>query len=334
MLVALLVGLFTLVAAPPPAEAPVERVAFGSCLRENRPAPIWEAVNAYDPDVFVFLGDNIYADTDDRRIFDEKYAMLGEMPGFKRLRDSARILAIWDDHDFGKNDAGSEWHLKDMAKAAMLDFFGSPTDNPDRRARTGNYDAVIYGPPGRRVQFILLDTRYFRSPLKTDPEAERRTYVGNDDPGATVLGEEQWAWLRGQLEEEADVRVICTSIQLLADEHRFEKWANFPQEREKLMELLKPIPDAIILSGDRHSGEFSVYSYEDGRVLVEVTASALNQGRRTTEEANRFRNGPMVTRSNFGTLTFDWNNGRVVAELRGVDGRAFHALVLDMAENQ
>ncbi len=331
MLSLLLAALLSLV-APPPAEAPVERVAFGSCLRENRPAPVWEQVNAYRPDTFVWLGDNIYGDTDDMQTMADKYAKLGAMPGYGRLRDSARILYIWDDHDYGKNDAGREWLLKDAAKKVMLDFFGEPADSP-RRQRDGNYDSVTLGPDGRRVQFVLLDTRSFRSPLERDPDADRKTYVGDTSPEATILGEAQWAWLEEVLTEPAEVRVICTSIQLLADGHRFEKWANFPRERERLLDLLKDVPDAIVLSGDRHSGEMSLYAYADSRVLPEITASALNQNRGAQDEPNRYRAGPLVTDANFGTLTIDWNEHLAIVELRdALTGEPVHSITMRMAD--
>ena len=332
MLTPFLPLLSLLLLAPPPADAPVERVAFGSCLRETRPAPILDAVNDYRPDVFVFLGDNVYADTDDAAEMEAAYARLGDMPVFQRLRDAARLLYVWDDHDYGQNDAGRDWHFKEEAERIMLDFFGEPADSP-RRAREGNYDAVTLGPPGRRVQFVLLDTRFFRSDLETDPDAAKKTYVADDSPEATVLGEEQWRWLDATLAEPAEVRVICTSIQLLADEHRFEKWANFPRDRERLMNVVADLDNAIVLSGDRHSGEMSLYAYEDGRVLVEVTASALNQPRGALPggEPNRFRVGPLVTDPNFGTMTIDWATGFVVVALRGEDGEIVHELPLMMA---
>ena len=98
-----------------------------------------------------------------------KYAKLAAMPGFKALRESVPILATWDDHDLGVNDGGSDYPKKVESQKIFLDFFGDPEDSP-RRKQPGVYDAKVFGPEGKRVQVIMLDTRYFRSsPLKKKP---------------------------------------------------------------------------------------------------------------------------------------------------------------------
>ena len=147
------------------AEKPVEAIAFGSCLKQTRPQPIWESVRASKPDVFVLLGDNIYGDTRDMEKLKSRWATFGAFPEFKKLRSDCRLLAIWDDHDYGENDAGREFPQKAESQQIFLDFLGEPKDS-ERRKTPGIYDSVTIGPKGKRVQFILLDTRYFRSPLK------------------------------------------------------------------------------------------------------------------------------------------------------------------------
>jgi len=69
------------------------RIAFGSCARQDKPQPIWDAVLASEPDLFVFLGDNIYGDTRDPTVLRAKYAQLAAQPGFKRLRERVPVLA-------------------------------------------------------------------------------------------------------------------------------------------------------------------------------------------------------------------------------------------------
>ena len=107
------------------------------------------------------------------------------------------MLSTWDDHDYGQNDAGGDFPYKDEAKALFLEFWQVPEDDP-RHARAGVYCARIFGPEGRRVQVILLDTRSFRSPLRpTDqPGAPgKEEYLPDPDPAKTMLGRAQWAWL-------------------------------------------------------------------------------------------------------------------------------------------
>ena len=177
-------------------EKPLARIAFGSCAEQHRPQPIWHSVAAARPELFLFLGDNIYADTEDMDAFWAKYQLLGAQPGYQKLKATCPILATWDDHDLGANDAGGEYPKKREAQKLFLDFFDVPADSP-RRRQEGVYHAQIFGPAGKRVQVILLDTRYFRSRLKTgfvpgEPgEGHRGKYAPNDDPQATVLGPEQ-----------------------------------------------------------------------------------------------------------------------------------------------
>ncbi len=65
---------------------------------------------------------------------------------------------------------------------------------------------------GMRVQVILLDMRWFRSPLKiTDqrgaPGKER--YLPDPDPTKTMLGETQWAWLADELRKPPNCACWC-----------------------------------------------------------------------------------------------------------------------------
>ena len=95
-------------------DAPIQKIAFGSCASQNFPQVVWDAINEVHPDLFIFLGDNIYADTTDMDVMRKCYEKLGAIPGFKKLRESnTRILATWDDHDMGANDAGAEYPKKD-----------------------------------------------------------------------------------------------------------------------------------------------------------------------------------------------------------------------------
>jgi len=297
----------------------VSRIALGSCLQQRRPAPALVAMAALRPDVVLLLGDNVYADTDDPRRMREAYAELAANPDYRQLVAAAPILAVWDDHDYGANDAGAEWAMKHAAKRILLDFFDESPDSP-RWQRDGIYDARILGPAGRRVQIVLLDTRWFRSPLRREGQA----YVPVRDPKATILGAAQWAWLETQLRVPAEVRIVVSSIQVLPEEHRFEKWANIPAERERLLEVLRSA-DAratIIVSGDRHRGELSALASADGgQPLYELTASSLNAAI-SGSEPNRLRVGPLVTEANFGTIDFAWDAAppEVVLRLHDMHG--------------
>jgi len=296
-------------------------VAFGSCLDQSRPHPILGDVVAVQPDLVVMLGDNIYADAGSESDLERAYAGLGESPGFQRMSAAAPILAVWDDHDYGRNDVGKEFELKEASKRIMLDFFAEPPDS-QRRRRPGNYDAVVVGPAGQRVQLLLLDTRWFRDPLRAGGSSRR--YVPHEESGPTVLGEAQWTWLEAQLRVPADLRFLVTSIQLEVDEHPFESWGLFPAERKRMFELIASTQagGVVVVSGDRHRGELScAFDPAIGYPLLELTASALNRPNYNLEE-NRFRRpgSPLVGDENFGVVKIDWSSRTLTVALHGIGG--------------
>lgn len=300
----------------------VTTIGFGSCLRQNRPQPIWATINNDRPDLFLFLGDNIYGDSENMGILRAKYQTLLEAPGFRELREASTCLATWDDHDFGLNDAGVEFAAKRDSQVQFHNFWGLPASSP-LREREGVYSAHTFGPAGQRVQVLLLDTRYFRSPLVTGDPSPFGRYLPTTDPTSTLLGAAQWAWLEGELKKPADVRVIASSIQVLADGHRFEKWGNFPHERTRLINLLGTATGTVIVvSGDRHSGEFSTTKLPDGRDLYDLTSSALNQGSGTgnpNAEPNPLRTGDRINVPHYGLITIDWAARSAEFQLKDAD---------------
>ena len=179
---------FLLMVSIPAAQQPIETIGFGSCLKQTRPQPIWESVLEKRPDVFILLGDNIYGDTQDMKKLKGKWNDFSSISGFNKLRQNCRLLGVWDDHDYGENDAGIEFPKKAESQKIFLDFLHEPKDS-ERRKTPGTYDSVIIGPPGKRIQFILLDTRYFRTPLKRPDKREngKGPYVPNESKEAKIL---------------------------------------------------------------------------------------------------------------------------------------------------
>lgn len=305
--------------------ASVSTVAFGSCADEDKDQPIWDAVNAIEPDVFVFLGDNVYADTADEAKIRASYGKLAAKPGYAKLRQSkTAILATWDDHDYGKNDGGKEFEGKDAARRAMLDFFGEPADSP-RRKRDGIYESYLFGPEGQRVQIIVLDTRFNRDELRGDAayqvKGEDGPYFAGGGGDGTILGEAQWRWLEKQLRQPADVRLIASSIQFVADDHGWEKWANFAGERQRMLDLIDETDanGVIFLSGDRHICELTCLpaeSEDDEQAeetqgidypLYDITSSGLtNVYHAAARRAGRLRVGEAFAQQHYGLIRIDW----------------------------
>lgn len=331
-------GALAALARDPDPAVTVHCIAAGSCIRQDKPQPIWRAVADFAPDVLLMLGDNIYGDTEDMAVLREKYGVLAANPGFAALRSRVPIVAVWDDHDYGANDAGSDYPRRRESQHVFLDFFDVAADSP-LRTQEGIYRALVVGPPGRRVQFICLDTRFHRSPLASIPRLERvrseGPYKPIDDPAATVLGAEQWRWLERVLKEPAEVRIVLSSIQVAATEHHWEQWGNFPAERARLFRTLRDsgARGVIVVSGDRHSAEISRVAPGPGALpypLYDLTASSLNQpqGSDKREEPNAHRLGPRFRDPNFGTLEIDWDaptSPTLTLAIRDVNGAVVHS---------
>src|SRR6185436_13483983 len=95
-----------LLTSPARGEEPISRIAFGSCCKQDKPAPIWDAIAAQKPERFLFIGDNIYGDSQDMAVLKAKWKLLNDMPGYQKLKATCPILATWDDHDYGVDDGG------------------------------------------------------------------------------------------------------------------------------------------------------------------------------------------------------------------------------------
>ena len=306
---------------------PLRRIAFGSCAHQERPQPIWETIVGTKPELFLFLGDNIYGDTEDMDLMKAKYGKLAAMPGYQKLLKTCPILATWDDHDYGANDAGAGYPKKVESQRLFLDFFN--VKDTARRTREGVYHAETFGPPGQRVQVILLDTRYHRSPLQKKAGKTPQgvgPYEANNDPKTTILGEAQWRWLEDQLRQPAEIRLIGSSIQVVAEDHGWEKWMNFPHERERLFKLIRDTKAAgvLFLSGDRHLGELSLMDGGAGYPMYDLTSSGLNQASKIwrRQEENRHRVATMNYGDHFGFIAIDWdrNDPRISMQIRDEEG--------------
>lgn len=311
-----------------PARIPLARIALGSCATQDQPQPIWKQIVAANPQLFLFIGDNIYGDTEDMAVMEAKYRQLAAVPGFAQLRRRVPILATWDDHDFGLNDGGADYPQRAASQRVFQDFWGVPADSPLRR-QEGIYHSAVFGPVGKRVQVILLDTRYHRSPLKPRPANQPGVgrYIPDETPGKTMLGEAQWRWLEAQLREPAEVRLLASSIQVVAEDHGWEKWMNLPRERERLFTLLRETgaTGVLFLSGDRHLAELSMMDGGVGYPLYDLTASGMNNASKVWRpyEVNRHRVGTMNWGNNFGLITIDWSpSDPVIAlQIRDEDGQ-------------
>ena len=307
---------------------PLERIGIGSCLHQERQQPILDEIVEQDFDLFLFMGDNVYGDVSspkDLTLLEQAYERQAESEELQRLRASTPILAVWDDHDFGMNDAGADFGGKEEAEALFERFWGVPPDAA-QASRPGVYDSVILGPPGKRIQILLLDTRFFRSPLLASDEPNtpgKERWIPDHDESKTMLGNSQWRWLEQELERPAELRLLVSSIQVVAEGHGWEAWRTLPAERERLYAVLERTraDGVIVLSGDRHRA--GIYRQDEALSypLYELTSSSLNLPiPNNSEEPGPHRLGPTYLPVNFGSVEVDWEAGQVALAIRDLAG--------------
>jgi len=292
-------------------ETVITHLACGSCYRPtSKNKDIWGIIAASDPQLFLFMGDNVYADTQDMEKMKESYAKLLDLPSYKKFSSERPIIPIWDDHDYGANDAGADYPKKVESQQIFLDTYSFAKDHPARK-QEGIYHSYLSGPEGKRLQIINLDTRYHRSALERKKIGKLKVYAPNIDPKATMLGDAQWAWLEKQLEKPADMRIIVSSIQIITVDHGYEKWANIPAERKRFFELLKKTQtkNVILLSGDRHLSEFAQVKPEESGLdfaLTEMTSSGLTHANAWDHGNSHRVDDSYYNGRSYGTIDIDW----------------------------
>jgi len=307
----------------------LNRITFSSCMHQD-PAGFgddtiyfqsWDTFAAAGADLAIFTGDNVYGDCSTAECTELKaaYAALAAIPAFQRFKAQVPYVATWDDHDYGRNNAGESFFGKQVAKEEFLKFYNVPM-NDQRRAHGGIYTSYTFGPHGKRLQIILLDDRWFKN-------------------ANTILGDEQWEFLAAELAKPADLRIVVSGMQFLGN--LFEGFYEQPCELEKLLSIM---PDNVVLiSGDRHIGGFyqvdamgaGVYggSFPDNlgnpvkslnkadyknTPLLEVTASSLTHA---WNEAglelgnNRVPGYDIVRTDHFGQIDIDWDARTLRASL-------------------
>lgn len=330
------------VAPPSPelaASTVLTRIAVGSCNQENNPQHMWAKIAATNPQAFLFIGDNVYGDTGwdggaDLATLRASYAKQSTHREFIDFSAKHPILATWDDHDFGFNDGGATFAHRRFAEDIFETYWRAPEDVT---GRPGVHYSRMYGEEGKRVQVIMLDTRFFRSNLRRPAPGEDGPAIGrylpSEDADATMLGEDQWAWLEAELAKPADLRILVSSIQVLTTAHGWEAWYEFPLEQQRLLTMLEGRADSglVILSGDRHSGAIYQKRAPGGsEVFYELTSSSLNLAfgdieKNTKEEPDPDRITKFFGVENFGLVDIDWEESNVTLTLLGNEGQTYAA---------
>ncbi len=301
-------------------------VAAGSCAYINEPAydrpdgpkgpyggdyGIFNSIANKDPDLMLWLGDNAYLREPDWGTWGgylHRYTHTRSTPEMQRLLRNTHHYAIWDDHDFGSNDADGSFVNAALAHEAFDLFWPNPTGRP-----TGlitNTTQFSYGD----VDFFLLDNRTERVPSKVATVP------------ATILGKDQIDWLiRALRYSDASFKVVAMGGQFLNDAPVFENYATVPAERQSIIERLNEegITGVVFLTGDRHFSELSRMVLPNGNELHDLTLSPLTSRAYVPTEENRLSvPGSRVAERNFGLLHFSGprNARKLTISVHGVDG--------------
>lgn len=254
----------------------VTKIAVLGCHNQGEEAPaIPYFVNKLKPDYSIWIGDNVYADTEtDPKHIQRQLEVLENKAGFKELRKSSKFMVTWDDHDYGLNNAGKDYKFKEESKQIHRKFWKLENDVPSDR--DGIYHARLEKlPNGKTIQFLMVDVRY-----------------NKDEPGpkADILGENQWKWLEAELKKPADVRFFLSGIQVLLHKPtHWEAWVRMGKSRKRLMNLIKSTgaENIIFVTGDQHYVEVLHSPHNVKYKTFEIMAAGINKNERPGIPMNR-----------------------------------------------
>ncbi|HWK53846.1 MAG TPA: alkaline phosphatase D family protein [Hyphomicrobiales bacterium] len=286
--------------APRPGETCAFTLALGSCacLAMDAQQPIWHAVLGLRPDLFLWLGDNIYGDSLLPDTLNHEYRHQRAVPAFQPLGRSVPQFSIWDDHDYGLNDHDASNPIKEDALRLFKRYWANPSYGLD------DVPGVFYKQAYGAVDIFCLDCRYWRAPNKQP-----------STPTKTLLGQRQLAWLQQELKASTAVfkLLACGSGWSMARGEGGDSWASFRHERDALFDFIRDegITGVVLTSGDTHMGELNVipWSARGGYDFYDLVTSPLAQPPSTDWEARqpeqRIRR-PHTTSNNFGWLRFEF----------------------------
>jgi alkaline phosphatase D len=322
----------TLIAQPywsAAADARELTIAIGSCFFLADADPTWggqtygggfeifDAIAAAKPDLMLWMGDNLYFQTPDEldpAAMAMRYQRQRTFAPLQKLLTAAPQLAIWDDHDYGPNDADMSYAMKGESLQLFRRYWANPSYGlPDvagifGRARWGDVD------------IFLLDDRWYRS-----------ANAARDGPDKTMFGAQQLTWLRNALiHSDAPIKLVVNGSQMWNRVSRFEGWHRFATEQRGFADWLvaQRIDGVLFLSGDRHFTELLKIDRPGTYPIYEFTSSPLTSRPWATPEAPERDNldvvpGTLVGHRQFGMIrvTGPGNDRTLALESRDATGK-------------
>lgn len=274
----------------------LRRIAFGSCNKQYFAQPVWHDLTASAPDLFIWAGDNIYANTNDIQKVKEAYQAQNQIEEYKFFKSLTPIIGTWDDHDYGNNDQDGKFAIKKQSRDYALDFLEEPLFS-ERRLRDGIYTHYVFGKGNQKVLVILIDNRYFLHLEKSSP----------------ILGSAQWQWLEETLKEEASLILLVSGLSVISPAAPgSEEWADYPTERARLRSLLeKTNKPYLYLTGDKH---FSSIFERNGE--LEFMSSGMTHNTRLPLRPYVMARYPNpVFENNYGMIDIRWEESQPILDL-------------------
>jgi alkaline phosphatase D len=310
---------------------PALKMVLGSCTYINdipydRPGEPYGIVNGIfermaeeNPDITLWLGDNIYLrepDWGSLSGYHYRYTHTRSAPEIQRLLRTGSHYAIWDDHDFGPNNACGNWVNSSIAKQAFIDFWANPT----------------YGVPGATrgigTQFQYLDVDFFLLDDRTYRETPNKK--GTKD----MLGGKQMDQLLEALSQsEAPFKLVLVGGQILNSAAVFENYAQYSEERTSLLQQINDlgITGVVFLTGDRHHSALNKVTTSNGIDIYDLTVSPLTSKAYVPEETNtNLVPGTVVSTQNYAVIEITGISGARVMTItvKSADAKEFwtHAI--------
>lgn len=304
-------------------DPPEIKIAMGSCLyinEENYDRPgkpyggdyqILEEIHKQAPNAMLWLGDNIYlreADFFSRSGYLARYTHTRKLPELQALMASCNNFAIWDDHDFGPNDASGSWIHRDMALEMFKLFWPNPSFGYKDLPCT--FSAFSY----RDCDFVMMDNRFYRSETSKGDYPEQ------------IFGKEQIERMIGLLKQSrAPFKFVLTGGQFLNSAKVYENHSNYEEERAYILKRLNEegLKNVIFISGDRHHSEVNALQLPNGNMVYEFTVSPLTSGAASNvkeENSNRVPRS-LITQRNFAVMTISGKRKERVLELVYYDSK-------------
>jgi alkaline phosphatase D len=274
---------------------------FGSCALLTRriwgifipgtDVKIFRQMAKTKTDFMVWLGDNLYYLGSDYKSYDNMFRRNLEVRSkFRLMRNFLAAqpnYAIWDDHDYGWNDADKTFPFKDNALKVFRGFW----PNTYERNVKLTYFTFRYAD----AEFFMTDGRWYRNPP--------------GDTAGDFLGAEQLRWLKDKLlKSDATFKFICMGSQVLNDNEHGESYAHYPRERNDLLNYIVDhnIKGVIFLTGDKHYAELSKRNWR-GYPFYDFTSSPITSPVMPRKWLRGFHN-PLSVK---GTVIYSKNYGRI-----------------------